>query len=96
MIDSLFGYEPNFKKGEQIDFILQHYELQPDKVFFVGDSLRDYDFTKDKKTKFIGISKIFEKKEFQKRGALSVSCLADLTKLFDTSEKYFKYIEQVK
>ncbi len=96
LIDSLFGYEPNFKKGEQIDFILQHYELQPDKVFFVGDSLRDYDFTKDKKTKFIGISKIFEKKEFQKRGALSVSCLADLTKLFDTSEKYFKYIEQVK
>ncbi|MBC8487221.1 MAG: HAD family hydrolase, partial [Bacteroidetes bacterium] len=97
LLDNLFGYEQNFKKGEQIDFILQHYKLQPDKVLFVADSLKDYDFTKDKKIEFIGISKIFEKKEFQKKGALSVSCLTDLTKLFDTPEKYFnKYIEHVR
>ena len=96
LLDNLFGYEQNFKKGEQIDLILQHYKLQPDKVIFVADSLKDCEFARDKRINFIGISKIFEKKEFQKKGALSVSCLGDLTKFFDTSEKYSKYIEHVR
>jgi len=96
LMDNLFGYKPDFKKGEQIDFILEHYELQPDNVFFVADSLRDYDFAKDKKIQFVGISRIFGKKEFQEKGASSVSCLSDLTKLFDKSERYLKSIEQVR
>ena len=95
LMDNLFGYEQNFRKGDQIDFVLQHYQLQPDKVLFVADSLKDYDFAKEKKINFIGISGIFEKKEFQKRGALSVGRLTDLTELFDTSENYLNYIEKV-
>ena len=95
LMDNLFGYEQNFRKGDQIDFVLQHYQLEPDKVLFVADSLKDYDFAKEKKINFIGISGIFEKKEFQKRGALSVGSLADLTELFDTSENYLNYIEKV-
>ena len=95
LMDNLFGYEQNFRKGDQIDFVLQHYQLQPDKVLFVADSLKDYDFAKEKKINFIGISGIFEKKEFQKRGALSVGSLTDLTELFDTSENYLNYIEKV-
>ncbi len=62
LMDNLFGYEQNFRKGDQIDFVLQHYQLQPDKVLFVADSLRDSDFAKEKKINFIGISGIFEKK----------------------------------
>jgi len=95
LMDRLFGYKPDFKKGEQIDFILQHYKLQTGHVIFVGDSLRDYGFAKEKNINFIGISKLFKKKDFQKIGALSVNNLADLTKFFDTSENYLQYIEHV-
>ncbi len=96
LLDNLFGHKPNFKKGEQFDFILQHYKLQPDKVIFVADSLKDCEFARDKRINFIGISKIFEKKAFQKKGVLSVKSLADLTKFFGTSENYLKYVEQVR
>lgn len=96
LVDGLFGYKSNFEKGDQIDFVLQHYKLQPDEVMFIGDSLKDYDFAKDKKVDFIGLSRIFEKIEFQKKGLLSVSCLTDLIKLFDQSEKYFNSFEKVK
>ncbi len=96
LFDNLFGYEPNFKKGDQIDFTLQHYQLPPDKVLFVGDSLKDYDFAKDKKINFIGISKTFRKEDFQNKGALSVRSLTDLVKLFNTSENYPKHIEYVR
>ena len=96
LLDNLFGYKPNFKKVEQFDFILQHYKLQPDKVVFVADSLKDCDFARDKRINFIGISKIFKKKAFQKKGTLSVRSLADLTKFFDTSENFLKYVEQAR
>jgi phosphoglycolate phosphatase len=94
-VDGLFGKKSDFGKSEQIDFVIQHHKLQPNEVLFVGDSLKDYDFAKDKKIKFIGISRIFEEKEFQKKGTLSVSCLTNLVKLFDQSEKYFKSLEEV-
>ncbi|MBA7617584.1 Enolase-phosphatase E1 [subsurface metagenome] len=95
LIDRFFGYEPNFKKGEQIDYILQHYGLQPEKVVFVADSLRDCDFAKEKKINFIGVLNILEKKAFEKKGAISVESLTDLTKFFEISENYLKYVEQV-
>ena len=94
LMDNLLGYEQNFRKGDQIDFVLQHYQLQPDRVLFVADSLTDYVFARDRKIEFIGISKIFGKKEFQKKGAMCVGSLADLTRLFDTAENYLNYIEK--
>jgi len=96
LLDNIFGHKPNFKKGQQIDFILQHYKLQPDKVIFVADSLKDCDFSRDKRINFIGIAKIFEKKAFQKKGALSVRSLTELTKFFNKSENYLKYVEKVR
>jgi phosphoglycolate phosphatase len=95
LMDDLLGYEQNFRKGDQMDFVLRHYQLQPDRVLFVADSLTDYDFARDRKIEFIGISKIFGKKEFQKKGAMCVGSLTDLTRLFDTAENYLNYIEKV-
>ncbi len=95
LFDGFFGYKPGFGKGEQIDFILQHHKLHPEKVLFVGDSLRDFDFAKDKKIKFIGIERIFKQKDFQKIGALSVSSMTDFVKLFGESEKYLNTFENV-
>ena len=87
LIDGAFGYRPDFKKDKQIDFILQHYRLQPDEVLFIGDSLRDFDFAKNKGIRFIGITSIFKSAEFQRKGLLSVASLAEFVKLFDKSDK---------
>ena len=81
LFDGAFGYKPGFGKGEQIDFILQHHTLHPEEVVFVGDSLRDFDFAKSKKIQFIGIERIFKRKDFQKIGALSVRSMTDFVKL---------------
>ena len=95
LVDGAFGYSPDFKKDMQIDFILQHYRLQPDEVLFVGDSLRDFDFIKNKGIIFIGITMIFKKAEFQRKGLLSVASLTEFGRLFDKSESFFKSIEMV-
>lgn len=96
LVDGLFGYKSDFRKGAQIDFVLQHYKLQPNEVLFVGDSLKDYDFANDKKVGFIGLSRIIKKIDFQNKGLSCVNRLTDLTKLFDQSEKYFNSFEKVK
>lgn len=82
LLDGLFGFQPDFRKSNQIDFVLNQYQFDPDEVLFVGDSLRDADFATDKKIGFIGLSRIFTRSEFKKKGATSISCLDDLTKLF--------------
>ncbi|MBW2039838.1 MAG: HAD hydrolase-like protein, partial [Deltaproteobacteria bacterium] len=94
LVDGLFGKKSDFGKSEQIDFVLQHYRLKPDEVLFVGDSLKDSDFAKDKKINIIGVSRIFKKIEFQRKGILSVSDLTELIKLFDKSENYFESFEK--
>jgi len=96
LLDGFFGYKPGFGKSKQIDFVLQHYKLHPGEVLFVGDSLRDVDFAKDKKIKFIGIAGIFKQQDFQKIRVLSVNCLTDLVKLFRQTEKYLKHLEECK
>ncbi len=95
LLDSCFGYKPNFEKNKQIDFVLQQFNMQPQDILFVGDSLKDCDFAVNKKIEFMGISKIFKKIEFQRKGALSVYNLSELVKLFKKSKLYSKYIEYV-
>ena len=95
LLDGFFGYRTNFKKGDQIDFIIKNYNIKRNEILFVGDSLRDYELIKDKGIGFIGISRIFEKIEFKKRGILSVSSLKEFVDLFEKSEKYLKYLERV-
>jgi CDP-L-myo-inositol myo-inositolphosphotransferase len=95
LLEGSFGYKPGFGKGEQIDFVLQQYKLHAEEVLFVGDSLRDFDFVKDKKIKFLGITRIFKQKDFQRIGALTVNCLTDLVNRFRESEKYLNALENV-
>ncbi len=95
LLDGFFGYRPDFVKSKQIDYVLQHYNLHPGDVLFVGDSLKDFDFAKDKKIKFIGIARIFEQKDFRKTGGMSVLNLNDIVKLFGDHEKYFNVFDKV-
>lgn len=69
--------------------------MEPEDILFVGDSLKDCDFAMNKKIGFMGISGIFRKIEFQRKGALSVCNLSELVKLFKKSKLYAKHIEHV-
>ncbi len=95
LVDGLFGYKTNFRKTDQIDFVLRHYKIKPDEALFIGDSLKDYNFSNDKKIEFIGISGIIEKNEFKKRGILCVNNLTNFVKLFEKSEKILNSFEKV-
>ncbi|MCH8066473.1 MAG: NTP transferase domain-containing protein [Chloroflexi bacterium] len=78
LLDGCFGYRPGFTKGQQIEYILRQYNLRPEEVIFVGDSLLDYDFVKDSGVQFVAIRRLFEEHEFRSRGLSSVR---DLTAL---------------
>ena len=83
-----YGFRSGFTKNDQQIAIFKDHKFRPAEVLFVGDSLKDYDFAKENKIKFIGISRIFSKKEFKERGAFSVSALFELVKLFKKAERY--------
>jgi phosphoglycolate phosphatase len=96
LLESFLGYRAGFGKGEQIAFIVQNYKFNPKEVLFVGDSLKDIDYVKDKGTAFIGIARMFGKEDFERIGASSVSSLTDLVRLFEEHEKYSNYFEEVR
>ena len=79
LLTGCFGYRPGFGKGQQIEYILRHYDLCPEEVIFVGDSLLDYEFVKDLGVRFVAIRRLFEEREFRGRGLFSVRDLTALT-----------------
>ncbi len=86
LLDGCFGYRPGFAKGQQIEFILRHYNLRPDEVIFVGDSLMDYEFVRGKGVRFIGLRRLFEEHDFRDRGLFSVKDLTELASVWRRSE----------
>jgi CDP-L-myo-inositol myo-inositolphosphotransferase len=86
LIDSVSGFKDGFKKSKQIDLVIKNYHLK-EEVLFIGDSLKDYELAKDKGIKFIGITGVFKKGEFEKRGTLSVDNLKNIIKGFKIFEK---------
>ena len=78
--------QPIFDKGQQIEFILRHYNLRPDEVVFVGDSLMDYEFVRGKGVRFIGLRRLFEEHDFRDRGLFSVKDLTELASVWRRSE----------
>ncbi len=92
LFDSCLGYRPGFTKGQQIDFVLQHNDLDPSEVIFVGDSLMDWEFVKDRNVRFIGIQRLFEERHFRERGLFSVQDLSALTRLWQQSDGVIQYV----
>ncbi|MEE9185350.1 MAG: HAD family hydrolase [Acidimicrobiia bacterium] len=95
LLDVCFGYSPGFTKGQQIEFILQHYRLDPSEVVFVGDSLVDYEFVREKDVRFIGICRLFEEQEFRGRGLFTVRDLTALTREWQQSESVIRFVDNV-
>ncbi len=86
LLSGCFGYRPGFTKGHQIEYILRHYNLCPEEVIFVGDSLIDYEFVKDSGVQFVAIRRLFEEHEFRGRGLLSVRDLTELAREWKRSD----------
>lgn len=94
-VDDYMGHKPGFAKDKQIESILQDHDLDPDEVLFVGDSLMDYEFVRNQKVRFIGIQRIFDEREFRKRGLFSVQDLTALTQLWNKSEGLLQFVRKV-
>ena len=95
LLDGCFGYRPGFTKGQQIEFLLHHYRLDPNEVIFVGDSLMDCEFVRDKNVRFIAICRLFEEQNFRERGLFSVQDLTALTRLWPQSQAVIRFVDKL-
>jgi len=82
LLDGCFGQTESLDKGQQVQRILEKHHLEPGEVLFVGDSLLDWDFVKDKGVRFLGVRRIFDEQDFRQQGLLSVRDLTDLAQLW--------------
>lgn len=66
VIDDILGYrDKSFEKGKpHFDYILKKWNLTPDNIIFIGDSLNDARRAVDNKIRFIGRLGLFNKDEF--------------------------------
>ena len=94
LLDGCFGYRPGFAKDQQIEFILRHYDLRPDEVIFVGDSLMDYEFVRGKGVRFIALRRLFQEHDFRDRGLFSVEDLTELASVWRRSEGVIHFVDK--
>ena len=85
LLDGYFGQTASLDKGQQVERILEEHHLEPSNVLYVGDSLLDWDFIKDKGVRFLGVRRIFDEQDFRRRGLLSVRDLTALAHLWEPS-----------
>jgi 1L-myo-inositol 1-phosphate cytidylyltransferase / CDP-L-myo-inositol myo-inositolphosphotransferase len=74
------GYEPGLSKREQVELILARHQLEPGEIVFVGDAARDHELLSGTGVRFVGVHRLFDAREFRRRGITSVDDLAALTR----------------
>jgi phosphoglycolate phosphatase-like HAD superfamily hydrolase len=80
---AILGYRPGFEKGaDHFMHIHKTYKIPFDKMVFVGDSLKDYERSKEF-CKFIALSRMFTPKDFKDLGYQGpvVFHLSEVTKI---------------
>ena len=90
--EECLGLKPGFRKQKQLLYIIEKYGFKPNEVLFVGDSLKDGEISGKAGIPFLGISRIFEKRDFSRKG---LSCIEDLTSLYRVYRKAVKLWNQV-
>jgi CDP-L-myo-inositol myo-inositolphosphotransferase len=80
LLDGCSGQTADLDKGQQVQRILEQHDLEPREVLFVGDSLLDWAFVKDKGVRFLGVRRIFDEQDFRQLGLLSVRDLTELVR----------------
>jgi 1L-myo-inositol 1-phosphate cytidylyltransferase / CDP-L-myo-inositol myo-inositolphosphotransferase len=91
--DDCLGYEPGLRKSEQVELILARHQLKPREVVFVGDAPRDHELLSGTGVRFLGVHRLFDAQEFQRRGIPSVDNLAHLTRSWTRSERLARRTE---
>ena len=74
----------------------RHYGLGPNEVIFVGDSLMDYKFVRDKEVRFIALRRLFQEHDFRDRGLFSVRDLTALASMWRRSEGVIHFVDRVR
>jgi phosphoglycolate phosphatase-like HAD superfamily hydrolase len=85
--DDCLGYEPGLGKRDQVELILAKHELEPGEVVFVGDAPRDHELLSGTGVRFVGVHRLFDAREFRRRGVASVDDLAALTRSWTRFER---------
>jgi 1L-myo-inositol 1-phosphate cytidylyltransferase / CDP-L-myo-inositol myo-inositolphosphotransferase len=85
--DDCLGYEAGLGKREQVELILAKHELEPGEVVFVGDAPRDHELLSGTGVRFVGLHRLFDAREFRRRGIASVDGLAGLTRSWTRFER---------
>lgn len=63
--DLVLGFKDNFAKGkDHFEFICKRWNIKPNEMLFVGDSLKDAERAIDYNVDFIGKSGLFNEKDF--------------------------------
>ena len=81
----ILGYSPGFEKGEDhFNHIWKNHSIDLSQVVFVGDSLKDYERSKEF-CQFIGIRGLFSEADFEKAGhtGYTVQKLSEITELIE-------------
>ncbi len=68
LFTEILGYRPDFEKGsDHFKYIHNHYNVPFEKMAFVGDSLKDYERSKDF-CRFIALENMFTHDDFRNAG----------------------------
>jgi choline kinase/phosphoglycolate phosphatase-like HAD superfamily hydrolase/phosphatidylglycerophosphate synthase len=85
--DACLGYEPGLRKREQVELILAKHQLEPGETVFVGDAPRDHELLSGTGVRFVGVHRLFDARDFRRRGIASVDGLAGLTRSWTRFER---------
>jgi choline kinase/phosphatidylglycerophosphate synthase/phosphoglycolate phosphatase-like HAD superfamily hydrolase len=91
--DDCLGYAPGLGKRQQVELILAKHEAEPGKVVFVGDAPRDHELLSGTGVRFVGVHRLFDAKDFRRRGIASVDGLESLTRSWARFERLRRRIE---
>jgi phosphoglycolate phosphatase-like HAD superfamily hydrolase len=91
--DDCLGHEPGLGKREQVELVLAKHELEPREVVFVGDAPRDHELLTGTGVRFVGIHRLFDAREFRRRGIASVDGLTGLTRSWTRFERLHRRTE---
>lgn len=83
--EAILGYRPGFEKGaDHFKHVAREYGIPLEDIVFVGDSIKDYERSKDF-CHFIAIEGMFTEADFREAGHSGhvVSCLSDVPKVIE-------------
>jgi phosphoglycolate phosphatase-like HAD superfamily hydrolase len=83
-VDQILGYRPGFEKGRNhFEFLMKKFDLIPDELVYIGDSLKDCERAQGSDILFIGRIGMFNEKQFNEisKSKIYIYTLAELKEI---------------